>query len=100
MIILALTFKFYKQIGLCLFLQTLAFVTFNKVCTVQVRLANHHFVITSTTNLAPVQYFIWYFSLLPLAVVRSQLKLAHYLGLFAIWAATQVPKMLKFARKA
>lgn|SRR5579883_2362391 len=36
LILVAFTHKFYKDIAMCMFLQTITFVAFNKVCTVQV----------------------------------------------------------------
>eukprot|EP00026_Physarum_polycephalum_P011312 Phypoly_transcript_11526.p1 GENE.Phypoly_transcript_11526~~Phypoly_transcript_11526.p1 ORF type:complete len:396 (-),score=35.30 Phypoly_transcript_11526:1-1188(-) len=65
----SLTIKYYKQIELCLFLETLVFVAFNKVCT--------------------VQYFIWYFSLLPLLLPACTFTWRRGLALFALWFATQ-----------
>lgn len=36
LVILCFTYKYYQDITFCMFIQTLGFVAFNKVCTVQV----------------------------------------------------------------
>ncbi len=70
------TVKYYKDIPFCIFLQTLTFVAFNKVCT--------------------VQYFVWYFSLLPLVLPHSTLKLWQGFSMILVWFAAQVGSITDF----
>lgn len=72
-ILVVLTLRTFRHIALCLFVQTLTFVAFNKVCT--------------------VQYFIWYFplfaliapNLTSLGTVRSLVLLAMWYGAQLFW---------------
>ncbi|CAM6125279.1 unnamed protein product [Calypogeia fissa] len=68
---LVLIYFFAKDLPFCLFLQTFAFVTFNKVMT--------------------AQYFVWYFCLLPLILPYTTLKL-RWKGtvIMAIWTGAQL----------
>lgn len=52
-VVSAVGVRFARNLPFCLFLQTLAFVAFNKVCT--------------------AQYFVWYFCLMPLALPQFRL---------------------------
>jgi len=63
--------SFYQDIILCMCLQTLAFVCFNKVST--------------------AQYFIWYISLLPLVLPFSNIKI-KWTGaiLIVLWIASEL----------
>jgi len=64
------THKYYRDICFCIFVQTFAFVAFNKVCT--------------------VQYFIWYFSLLPLVIPFTDLKARNGIWMFVGWLGSQL----------
>lgn len=68
---LALVFRFAQDLPFCFFVQTVAFVAFNKVIT--------------------AQYFVWFFCLLPLILPWSNMKLKSE-GLFCIflWMGTQI----------
>ncbi|KAF2071935.1 hypothetical protein CYY_006750 [Polysphondylium violaceum] len=68
-LLLVITMVYYNDLEFCLLLETITFVAFNKVCT--------------------VQYFIWYFSLLPLVIPFSSLSLLKYIILFAAWMGSQ-----------
>ncbi|KAA6404281.1 MAG: putative GPI mannosyltransferase 1 [Streblomastix strix] len=66
----ALSLKLFRKLPLCLFSIVLSFVMFNKVST--------------------VQYFVWYFSLLPLALPFAPLAKSKVTPiLFAVWQAVQ-----------
>lgn len=63
--------RFARDLPVCLFLQTLLFVAFNKVCT--------------------AQYFAWYIALLPLVLPSSSLRLFGRGGLLIVaWLLTEV----------
>ncbi|KAL2498932.1 GPI mannosyltransferase 1 [Abeliophyllum distichum] len=68
---LVLIFRFANDLPFCFFVQTLAFVAFNKVIT--------------------AQYFVWFFCLLPLILPWSNLKL-KWKGLACIflWMGAQI----------
>ncbi|CAI9108706.1 OLC1v1008381C3 [Oldenlandia corymbosa var. corymbosa] len=67
---LVLVLRFSHDLPFCFFLQTLAFVAFNKVMT--------------------AQYFVWFFSLLPLILPWTKMKLKWQgLALSLIWIGAQ-----------
>ncbi|KAL7104305.1 hypothetical protein ACP275_08G235500 [Erythranthe tilingii] len=67
---LVLIYRFALDLPFCLFLQTLAFVAFNKVIT--------------------AQYFVWFFCLLPLILPWSKMKLKWKgLGCISLWIGAQ-----------
>ncbi|KAI3451235.1 hypothetical protein Pfo_007900 [Paulownia fortunei] len=67
---LVLIFRFALDLPFCFFLQTLAFVAFNKVIT--------------------AQYFVWFFCLLPLILPWSNMKLKWKgLACIALWIGAQ-----------
>jgi len=71
-VVLVLGFLLSRDMPFALFAQTLAFVTFNKVCT--------------------AQYFVWWFMLLPLilpSLVRSYRK-KHLIFSFSLWIIAQL----------
>lgn len=61
---------FYRDLLFCLFIQTLTFVTFNKVIT--------------------AQYFQWYLSLLPFLLPQTLLTWKHGLGLSLLWLGPEL----------
>ncbi|BBN20063.1 GPI mannosyltransferase 1 subunit M [Marchantia polymorpha subsp. ruderalis] len=68
---LVLVAFFAKDLPFCFFLQTVAFVTFNKVIT--------------------AQYFVWFFCLLPLILPFTSLKLRWGgAALMSVWTGAQV----------
>ena len=72
-----------KDLASTMLAQTFAFVTFNKVCTSQVRLANHH--VHSKFYFANVgQYFLWYMVFLPFYLPNSSLIQRPRLGITAL----------------
>lgn len=65
-------FRFYKDIGVCMFFQSLIFVVFNKVCT--------------------AQYFIWFLGLLPLLAYNNQIwhnSKKLFVFIWVTWFATE-----------
>ena len=75
-------FRYRAELPFALFLHTLAFVTFNKVCT--------------------AQYFVWYTSLLPLVLPQSRLLLGRNrwrgVAMVAVWFVTELHWLLQAYR--
>lgn len=75
------------------FVQTVVFVTFNKVCTSQVSaesgIDNLCPSDSSTYNL-PFQYFLWYLWFLPLVILRLNMSGKKALFLLGLWVGAQV----------
>lgn len=70
-VLLALAVGLHTELPLCWLVQTLAFVALNKVCT--------------------AQYFVWFFSLLPLALLRAPWPPPNELVVAAAaWVVTQL----------
>jgi phosphatidylinositol glycan class M len=69
LLILLLSLRYYRDVVLCVLLQTYVFVVFNKVCT--------------------AQYFLWYIGLLPLVVPASGMSRRRGLALAALWVVTE-----------
>lgn len=70
-LLLVLAVALHRNQPLCWLLQTMAFVAFNKVCT--------------------AQYFVWYYSLLPVALQRMPWPLPKALqAAGAVWVAAQL----------
>ncbi|XP_057962900.1 GPI mannosyltransferase 1 [Malania oleifera] len=70
MVQLVLIFCCARDLPFCFFVQTVAFVAFNKVIT--------------------AQYFVWFFCLLPLILPWSTMKLKAGLGCVLIWMGAQM----------
>ena len=72
-LIMFVTFYLYKNINLCLIVLTMIFVAFNKVMT--------------------AQYFIWFFSLIPLIVKKNELfstRKIRGILLLAVWLCFEI----------
>lgn len=62
--------RYYRDLPFALLIQTMAFVTFNKVCT--------------------AQYFVWWLALLPIALQNSKLTNKKIMMLLALWLILEV----------
>ncbi|MCO5553243.1 hypothetical protein L7F22_006764 [Adiantum nelumboides] len=69
-----LTTYFAKDVSFCFFIQTVAFVAFNKVIT--------------------AQYFVWFFCLVPLILPRTNLTSRQSLLCVLLWTAAQLHWLL------
>ena len=60
-LLIAIAYYYHKTIGFCIFLQTLTFVIFNKVCTVQVCfLPNYIHIFVTYINCIVVFYLVFF----------------------------------------
>ncbi|KAI2648720.1 GPI mannosyltransferase 1 [Labeo rohita] len=86
---------FRSDLPFCCFVHTAVFVSFNKVCTSQVRARLTAFCRRFLRSLLMVcfcfslQYFLWYLCLLPLVLPRLTLSLRRGLGLLLLWFVGQ-----------
>lgn len=66
---IAVALRFHQDLTFALFIQTLVFITFNKVIT--------------------VQYFVWYFALLSFVLPQSRLSMRSLMIMLVGWGSTQ-----------
>ena len=93
----------------CCFIQTLIFVTFNKVCTSQVSclpvslLASIHYkagtprssLCSETFTYLSSQYFLWYLCFLPISLNQTCLQWAEAVTMATLWFIGQVKQCSK-----
>jgi len=70
LLIAVATWKLHHRLELCLLIQTLIFVTFNKVCT--------------------AQYFLWYMTFIPIAAPEINMSTYTTIALILFWVVTEV----------
>lgn len=93
--VLALPFQLArKNLAGAMLAQTFAFVTFNKVCTSQVRLQPY---LTTEATADGLQYFLWYMVFLPFYLPDSSLMRKPVVGISALvlWVSGQALWLLQ-----